>query len=451
MNKEANTMYFNIKKYDEEKMSYIKPIHFPKISRNIAVYYREDEKSKKRKIIIKTPKMIMPFAPKEFVNNNRKSYRAKISFSTMTNLYNEQDVKDLFNFVKKVDTVNEETIESYKKKWGLSKDLEYRKSYNRQKDDYPYSMSMCLPHDETYGFLFDVYDESAKKVTIEALNKRCIVSCVLELTDIWFGENEYGANWNLLQVRKFKPYSPIQEFFQTACFIEDQDDPEDKVYERMVELYRKKLQTPINFPIFAPQPQVMYQMQSYAPSASSIGFPPPPPPPPTQAPARPAFVPTKDQLNKALGSLKKTTQNEKSIKVIDGKVIEDKENDSDNESEKSSKKKPEMNKKTVQKESSEKNSDKKDQEKKKSEKKKSEEESETNKKSEKKKSEKQEKTPIKKKASNKVSDYESGSSDSDDSDDDSKKPKKSQFDDIKKTELLKTPKKDLIGLKPKKK
>lgn len=399
----ATNIYFKIKKFDEDNIVYIKPIHFPKICRNMAIYYRDNPENKKQKIIIKFPKMILPFAPKEFINNGKKNYKAMLSFSTMTNLYNEEEIRDYFNFVTKIDKINEETVMSYKKKWGLSKNIEYRKSYRRQTEDYPFSMDVCLPYDDTYGFLFDIYDENAKKGDINTIGKRCIVSTVVELTDMWFSDKEFGCNWNVLQMRKFKPYSPIQEFFHTACFIEDEDDPEDKVYSQMIEAYRQKLSTQITYPHFshhqnfAPPPQTSYT-SSFAP--------PPPPPPSMSNPTGPAFVPTEDQLANAMAGLKKTKLNKKTVKVIDGKVVDKNEDVNNNDSNEDVKKK--------------KNTD------------------NIKKKDKKKDDDDVKKKDIKKDDVKKNDDVKK------------KKNKSSDSEPEEPRELLKTPKKDLIGLKKKK-
>ena len=249
---DTNGLYLNIDQFDEKNMCYIKPIHFYKVTKSMGIYYKkptlktsddkEENGSVKQKIIIKTPKMIVPFVPKEFESTTgKKSYRMSLSFSTLTNLYNDEDIKKFFLFIKKIDAENEDIIDSNRNKWNLPPKLFYRKCIQNLGDDFPCHLNINLPHDATYGFLFDIYDENAQKTTLESIKKRSIVSAVLELTDMWFTDKEFGANWNVLQMRKFKPYSPIQEFFMTSCFICDEDNPEDTAYEKMIEHYQKKI------------------------------------------------------------------------------------------------------------------------------------------------------------------------------------------------------------------
>lgn len=268
-------LFMDIDNFEEENMSYIKPLLFYKVSRNIGIYYKKAQKDqqieksnketkknktkpktdkptnqqiKKQKIIVQTPKMIVPFKIQEFVNNNKKSYQMSLSFTTLTNLYNEDEIKKFYLFIKKLDTINDDTISEYKKAWGLPKNLNYRKTLQRLSNDYPHYMNLNLPYDEKRGFLFHIYDETANKSTIDIIEKRSIVSVVIELTDLKFGNKDFRSNWTVLQIRKMKPYSPIQDFFMSGCFICDEDDPEDTAYKKIIEKYQQSLETPIVIP-----------------------------------------------------------------------------------------------------------------------------------------------------------------------------------------------------------
>lgn len=295
-------LFIDIEHFDENNIIYVKPILFYKVVRNLGVYYKKD--IKKQKIRIITPKMILPFDVKMFDNSYGKTYNMCVSFSTMTNLYNETEIKQFFRFIRKLDEVNEETVSSYQKSWGLPS-LVYKKSLQRISKEYPHYMSINIPHDNKIGIIPTVYDENANKSTIDIIKKKSIVAVIMELTDLRFTDTEYRANWTVLQIRKFKPYSPIQEFFMTACFIFDEDDPEDVAYNRLIETYKKKLATPVYISVNA--------------MASSVvpGPPPPPGPQPVrqQAPVveqKNLFVPPSvSELLAARQVLKKTVTVEK--------------------------------------------------------------------------------------------------------------------------------------------
>lgn len=245
--------------FDVETISYTKPILFYKVNRNMGIYYKKGtpENSvkspdntkhvkilpKKQKIIFQTPKMVVPFDIKEFKNeeSGKSTYKMCLSFSTLTNLYNEDDIKHFYQFIKKTDTVNEDTVMEHKKEWGLPKKIEYKKSIQRLNKDFPPNMGINLPYDEKLKFLFKVYDEDAIESNISIIEKKSIVSVVLELTDLRFSNTDFRANWTVLQIRKFKPYSQIQEFFMSRCFIYDNNDAENKIQQELV-AHNKKMQ-----------------------------------------------------------------------------------------------------------------------------------------------------------------------------------------------------------------
>lgn len=355
-------LFLDISKFNEENISYIKPILFYKVSRNIGVYYKKENtktiksdtndkknkkklpnkktesdsqvivKNKKQKIIVQTPKMLVPFGVKEFDNNGRKSYQMCISFSTLTNLYNEEEIKKFYTFIKKIDGINEETIMDYKKDWGLPKNLKYKKILQRLSKDFPFHMNLSLPHDEKIGFLFNTYDESAQKSNIEIIEKRSIVSVVMELTDLRFTDTDFRAHWTVMQIRKFKPYSPIQEFFMSGCYICDEDDPEDTAYAQIIENYRKKLATPMPLPMI-PQmnPNYMQMMMAYMntgmqyPMQNNNQFMPPPPPLIKSAQPEPQTSGFKPPSLEELLSAKKSLKKTKTVVKVKpaGKVIDD--------------------------------------------------------------------------------------------------------------------------------
>ncbi|AGC02075.1 hypothetical protein H012_gp384 [Acanthamoeba polyphaga moumouvirus] len=366
-------LFIDINNFNEENITYVKPVLFYQVSKNMGVYYereiKEDKKStqsesktkkktksensskktnsdiapikhKKQKIIVHTPKMIIPFGVKEFDNKGKKAYNICLSFSTLTNLYNEDEIKKFYYFIKKIDKVNEETISEYIKPWKLPKNLKYKKTLQRLSEDFPHYMNITMPYDNDIGFLFNTYDEEGKKSSIDILKKRSIVSAVIELTDIKFTDKIFKSNWTIMQIRKFKPYSPIQEFFMTECFICDEDDPEDNVYAKLIEKYQKTLTTPISVPCF-PQitgvvnPMIPFYNNQYPPNLYQNPYintmpnlmnpPVVPPPPPSQknntqesASFKP---PSLQELLSAKKLLKPTTTVIK--EAPQGKVVED--------------------------------------------------------------------------------------------------------------------------------
>ena len=293
----VSNLYIDVEKYDYDSTVYIKPMLFYKVVRSMGVYHKKAD-GKKRKIVVKSPKMIVPFEVRQFDNKGKKTFKMCLSFSTLTNLYNEEQIKQFYNFVRKMDRTTRNTVLENREKWGLPEDIEHKRTLKRTSSDYPYHMNVSLPYDENAGFLFNVYDEDGKKSKIDIIKKKSIVTAVLELTDIKFSNTGFRCDWTVLQIRKSKPYSQIQEFFMTNCMIWDDDDPDDPIYKQLTDRFNRRHEGPlVNNPAI------------HNPTANSGGMAPPPPPPPPSSnkiEEKTLFIPpTKDELMDAMKKLKK--------------------------------------------------------------------------------------------------------------------------------------------------
>jgi len=268
-------LFIDKNEFDTENIIYKKPLSFYTISKNMGIYYQSPNDSEERKIIIETPKMKCPFSVKEFVNKNgKKTYRMSLSFTTITNLYNETEIRNFYSLVRNTDKYNEEYIEQNKKKLGLPKKIEYKPTIQRLDDNFPHFMNVYLPHDEENGYLFSIYNEKSVKSNIDIIKKQCVVSAVLELTDLIFMNTYYRANWTVLQLRKFPNYSPIQEYFMARCVLCDRDDPNDLIYDEMVKEYHKKVSQRI--PLMGLTPTSLAEgvpQRGLTPTSLAEGFP----------------------------------------------------------------------------------------------------------------------------------------------------------------------------------
>jgi len=222
MTEKAKKYIIDINEIDVDKIIYVKPNFFYTICYNMGIYYAMPEE-KKRKIIIQTPKMLIPFDIKKYDNGPRKIFRINISFNVMTNLYNEEDIKKFYELMKNIDRTNQRTIKKYTDKWGIPSSLVYKKTIRKSSSNFPHYISFDVPFDEIYGYYFHVYNDKGERITIEELTKKSVVSLILELTDLKFTDKKIYPNWTILQIKKFKPYSAVQEFFMSRCFIDDNE------------------------------------------------------------------------------------------------------------------------------------------------------------------------------------------------------------------------------------
>ena len=269
-------LFMDIDNFDESNLVYVKPLDFYKKARSMGVYYKtqghkREEKQKKVKIIVRSPKMRVPFNIKKYENSTgENSYKLPMSFATLTHIYNDEDIRNFSKFLKKIDSTTKNTVSFHRGKWGLPKNMSFKRTIKTH-SKFPSHMVANLPHDKNYGFTFEVFDEDAKKSNIESIKQYSIISVIMELTDIKFTDSSFRVAWNIMQVRKHHPFSPIQSFFSSTCFLYDSDDPEDSVFDSLIEKYREKLSTPL---YFHNAPNMMGQARA---PLNSVAPPPPPP------------------------------------------------------------------------------------------------------------------------------------------------------------------------------
>jgi hypothetical protein len=294
----------DINKFNADNIVYQKPLNFYTISKNLGLHYDASDDlvtAAKQKIIVRTPKMLIPFDIKEF-DNGRKCYKLRLSFTTMTNIYNEDEIKKFYNYVKSVDKKNKDTIKSYVTKWGLPKDIKYKSSLSQTSTEYPECLNVNLPFDPETGYQFGVYDEFATKSNVSIINRKCIVSAIIEITDMWFGEKEFGTNWNVIQIRKFSSISPIQQMFMNNCYLLDDNEGD---------MPTKSTYNPSNTTSIGP----IGSIGSNVPA-------PPPAPPVKQYSFRP---PSQEQILSQIGKLRKPQIVEIPQELLEVDVIPDPE------------------------------------------------------------------------------------------------------------------------------
>jgi hypothetical protein len=327
-------IFLDLRTLDVENMIFVKPLGFGKFSKNLGVYYKspqpevkddetventEEKKpdnTRRQKIIIKTPKMLVPFAIKDFSGEDgRKSASVSLSFGNVPYLHNEDEIKKFYHAIRKIDETIESTIKANKKTWNLDPKMTFRKSIKTLSENYPYYMSGNLAYDKEVGELFNVYDEKAKACNLADITKRCVASFVLELTDVWFNDINCGASWTVLQIRKSKPYSTLRELFKTVCFLEDPDDKDDPVLKHLASLQPKPIATsPSYYNIGPPAPHPINYHRPRDETDWSRPIPSAPPPPPSNSSAT-SFTPSLNELLAAKDRLKKSSTNLKTQKI----------------------------------------------------------------------------------------------------------------------------------------
>jgi hypothetical protein len=198
---------FNYKNYNDNKFVYSKQKNLYNNYQKIDIYYN------RKKIIIKTPRMMIPF---DIVNNNN-FYSLCISFSKK-NI--DKNIKEFYNFIKFLDKKNKKNI---------NKKLIYKKSLSSF-NGFDKFISLNMPY-KNNNFLFDAYNENNNKINVNEITKYNEVSIIIELSYIWLNKKKAGCQWNILQIKKYN-YLNLD-----VCLIIDDDDIEyNNKYTRMAKM-----------------------------------------------------------------------------------------------------------------------------------------------------------------------------------------------------------------------
>lgn len=177
--------------FDVNKIKFIKPKYFLKFTYSLGIFYG------KKKIILRTPKMRVENIDKYIT----------LSFLPLASVWNEMDINQFYKFITNIDKICKDTIDDNFEKGPLFK-----------KSIFNSNIAISLPTDPEYGPLYIIYDDSGKKSNISCIRSKSIVSCIIELSEIKFG-NDIRCVWNLLEIRKHKPFSPCYELIQESNIV----------------------------------------------------------------------------------------------------------------------------------------------------------------------------------------------------------------------------------------
>jgi hypothetical protein len=276
----SNDIIMDINEFDPSNVIFIKPFNFYQIENKIGIYYRTKGKDKK-KIIIKTPIMEVPFGIGYY--EEYKYYQMVLSLKTLTHMYNDDEIKIFRQFIRKIDKIIKTTVEQNIGNWGLPKEMKYRSSLKVGNPNYPPNMTFKLPKDTDGNFMFNIYGSGSELLTIDDITPRTNVAAVIELTHLEFSKSKktYHLKWTMMQIKRYPDYSSNHTVLMNSCVFDD-----DPVMKNSI---------PVPLPSFTP--------------TKYIPIPPPEKPAPKQEKIYRFDPPTANQLQLSLNSLRKTVTN----------------------------------------------------------------------------------------------------------------------------------------------
>jgi len=192
------SFFFDYNNFKPNKIQYKTP---NKREINGSMYSFIPLRCQRKPIFIKTPKLCSPFDVNCYPRN---VYCYVVSF-------NDRDIDPLIekflNFLLKVETFCQSAIREKSKEWiGVEPDKLTFKTYIKDTEN-PLLRLKITPnttelYDETGTFLDHTKIE-------QVFVKYCHITSLLELSNIWINETEYGITWKVIQAKIYPPTRPI--------------------------------------------------------------------------------------------------------------------------------------------------------------------------------------------------------------------------------------------------
>lgn len=175
-----------------------------------------------QKIIFQTPKCYLPFGINKYEGAYGNTYSIDLSLSSKT-----QNMETFENFIEKLDDQNIKTACKNSNRW-LSKPLDiddinqiYKKQLKKS-DTYPSLLRVKIPTNSV-GPLVTVFDIDKNIIPLESIQKQSDITCVLELTGLYFRAKEFGVSWKVIQIMPFPRLNLNEYAFVDDDLVSDDD------------------------------------------------------------------------------------------------------------------------------------------------------------------------------------------------------------------------------------
>ena len=211
--------YDKIKKYltnlDSTALNlYIGDIHIYFNEYQKILIYNKDIDLPLHKILIRTPKVKIL---NQLSIENNISYRIQIVIAPMT-----PEKKKFIDFILKIEDIMDSKLNTlFEKKLN-------KRSALKEFNDYMAILELKTPLKQKQ-FGFKCFDLNNDNIDIIDIKNGSYIACYIELSEIWINDDDYGFNWNVMQM---KNYGPIN--FNICLF--DDENKEDDINNSIVQV-----------------------------------------------------------------------------------------------------------------------------------------------------------------------------------------------------------------------
>lgn len=216
----ASDPFLAIKDVDPRKIRFDIPRGFGTNDNKagISAFMDVDGVKKRSKIVIKTPKMLLPFGCNKDANGN---YYLLASSESIPEIHNEREIKEIMRFFEDIEDACETFVSQKHAKWGIKK-YDYR-SFILDGDD-QYTNKIYFPLRRAGDkILAGLFDDTGKKIEIGDFSVKCVVKMALELSYLYYhpGTSTFRTKWNVMQVLKCQFVNDLHYSMMESCFLVD--------------------------------------------------------------------------------------------------------------------------------------------------------------------------------------------------------------------------------------
>lgn len=204
--------------------------HYQKYKK-INIYNKNiNEPLQKIWLIVPKSKLFRP------VKSQSKFFRSSLPMQITIDLKNAESRKFL-KFIRKLERLTLKYINKI-----MTDNMIMRTSVRKKTESIPPIMTMNLPC-KNESFACNVFNENNSKIDINCFES-CYVSSFIELSEVWIRENEFGFNWNVLQLKIY----PIIDL--TRCLFCDESTIDKKFIAKTAN--KKKESIPNSNSLYVP-------------------------------------------------------------------------------------------------------------------------------------------------------------------------------------------------------
>lgn len=173
----------------------------------INVFYPDDSETEFVKFKIQTPKMKVPWEPKEIKSKQGKVFSINLSVSTdeIGTEKNKASIEMFRNKIIEIESVIKDILPDEFKNKTFSSSL-----WQGNNADYKPTMKLSIPFfKETPSVV--IYAQDGSELTINSIIPRSICTFIISLNSVWSTTDKVGLNWNIEQITILDSRSIVKE------------------------------------------------------------------------------------------------------------------------------------------------------------------------------------------------------------------------------------------------